>query len=224
MQKTNNNLKWDLTHIFSIHSEFEKLLNEIENEVEKYANFQNKLKNKQNLLNFFTFSQDFNKKLSKLGAYVQLNHDIDLNNMLYIEDFEKLNLIEDRLSNITAFVMPELASIDNEFYEDILKDKDFFDYRFEIFDILENKKHTLSLKEEQALASTSIYSGVFDDVYDSLTTEMQFEPVFVNNEQKELHEGTYGQFISSLDRKTRKQALSSLYKSYNNVANTFASN
>ena len=96
-EQSSDNLKWNLLDLFSSHSEWENEFDFSNIEMEKFSSFKNKLNNKEVLLSFFKFEDEFNARYEKLYCYTYLNHDINLKDMLYIEDLEKSNILEVKL-------------------------------------------------------------------------------------------------------------------------------
>ena len=130
------NLKWNLTDIFASHNEWEKEFDLLSVEAKQYSTFKSKLKNKQVLLSYFKFEDEFSARFEKLNSYTFLNHDIALKDMTYIEDLEKLSILENKITELSTYILPELKEIDDIFYLDILKDEDFKNYKYEIEDLL----------------------------------------------------------------------------------------
>ena len=223
-EEVNSNLKWDLTHIFATHEDWEKSFKELGEELNKFSNYKGKLSNKDVLLDFFKFEDEFNKKSELVGLYIFLQHDKNLKDSLYIEDNAKLDIFDDKLTELTTFIMPELSNLNDEFYNQLVSDENFKIYKYKIEHILSSKKHVLSQLQEETLSVTSKYSGGFGDVFDALSADFKFDSVEVNGKSEILNEGTYSKFVYSEDRKVRTKAYNNLYKTYNQFANTLAQN
>ena len=218
-------LKWDLTDIYKSHDDFDKDLEIIKEYLPIFEKFKGKLNNPDILLKYFKTTTAMNKITHKLYAYQMLNHDVDLNNDLYLEDDEKLTMIGSKISKNTAFVEPELASLDNEYFENILKDEKFKDYDLSIKSLLDQRKHILSKEQEEALSVIYSFSSGFDDVMSTMTeNDFRFRPVLVNGKKEELTENTYGKFTDSRDRSVRTQAYNNLYEVYKQFSKTLAVN
>ena len=219
------NLKWKLTDIYNTHEDFETDLQKINEYLPIFEKFKGKLNRKDILLKYYKTSDIFNALYHKLGSYVMLNHDVDLNNNVYLEDEEKLNSFRSKLSRSTAFIDPELASLDNKYFEDLLKDQNFKDYEYLIKSVLDNRKHILSKEQEEALSVMSSFSDGFDNVRSTLVeNDFKYKPVNVNGKQEELTESTYSKFIDNKNRDVRTQAYNNLYEVYKQFSKTLAAN
>ena len=83
-------LKWKLTDIYKNHEDFEVDLQKIYEFLPIFEKYKGKLNNKDVLLDYYKTSDVFNILYHKLGSYVMLNHDVDLNNIQFIEDEENI--------------------------------------------------------------------------------------------------------------------------------------
>ncbi len=217
--------KWNLQDIYKNHIEFEGDLQKLSQNVEKFANFKGKLSNFDQLLQYFIFSEEFEKLLEKVNSYIMLNHDTNLQDEKFVKYNEELNLILFKLSNITSFVMPELSKIDNKILKELLKDKRFENYNLEIESIIENKIHTLTEKEETALSTVTKFSNGFSEVYEAITqNDFKFDDVKVDGKDMPLTQSSYSMFIESKDRIVRTTAYNNLYKVINQFARSVSIN
>ena len=219
------NLKWKLTDIYKTHEDFDKDLEKVKEYLPIFEKFKGKLNDPEMLLEYFKTTEAMGKLNHKLGCYNMLNHDVDLNNDLYIEDDQKLTMIGSKISKNTAFIEPELASLDDKYFEKILKDERFKNYDLRIKNILNERKHILSKEQEEALSVMYSFSNGFDDVMSTLTkNDFKYKPVVVNGKEEELTEGTYNKFVDDKDRKVRTQAYNNLYEVYKQFSKTLAIN
>ncbi len=218
-------LKWNISDIYNSIDKFEADFQKIEKNCEKFANFKGKLSNFEDILQYFHFNDEFEIILEKVSSYILLQHDIDLNNNLYIEYNERLNILMAYLSNITSYIAPELASLSNDYYNSLLNDKRFDNYRYIIENIINNRKYILSEKEETALSTINKFSNGFEEVYETLTqADFKFEPIIVKGKSEILTQSTYGKFIENRDREIRTQAYNNLYKIFNQFSKSLALN
>ena len=219
------NLKWKLSDIYKTHEDFDKDLEKVNEYLPIIEKFKGKLNDPEILLKYYKTSEAFGKITNKLHSYVMLNHDVDLNNDLYLEDEQKLNVFSSKLSKASSFVEPELANLSDEYFENVLKDERFKDYDKRIENILNNRKHILSKEQEEALSVIYSFSNGFDDVMSTLTeNDFKYKPVLVNGKEEELTESTYHRFIDNKDRKVRTQAYNNLYEVYRQFSKTLAIN
>ena len=219
------NLKWKLIDIYKTHDEFFEEYKKLEKYLTVFEGFEGKLDNADILLSYYQTCDEVGKIEEKLASYVLLNHDIDLNNITYIEDDERLTAFGAKLAKTTAFIAPELANLPNQYFEDVLKDERFKDYEFQIKSILEKRKHILSKEQEEALSIMSTFSNGFESVRETLTeNDFKFKPVEVDGKIEELSESTYGKFLYDKNREVRTKAYNNLYEVYVQFSKTLAIN
>ena len=218
-------LKWKLEDIYKNHDEFEKDLKKLADNCTIFEKFKGKLRNADNLLLYYKTAEAIGKLGDKLGSYVFLNHDIDMSNDLFKEDQERLNQIGVKMSASSAFVAPELAKLKNEYYEAILKDPHFKDYEYNIKAILDERKHILSKKEEEALTVMDSFSGGFRENYETLTeNDFKYKPVLVDGKEEELTRSNYSKFLDNKDKSVRTQAYNNLYEVRKQFSKTVSTN
>ena len=222
--EADSSLKWKFEDIFSSHSKWEEEYNFLNSEKDKFILFKNKLNNKQTFLECLKFEEEFNKRFELLCNYILLQHDVNLKDAQYLEDLERIEILSNKITQLTTFVMPELKEIDDEFYYELLKDKSFSNYKYGIENILNSKKHILSHQQEEALSTTSKYDGGFGDIFDALTADFKYKSVIVDGKEEMLSEGNYGHFIHSEIRDVRKQAYKNIYEVYTQYSSTLAVN
>lgn len=217
--------KWNLQDIYKSDIEFEDDLKKLSKNVEKFAKFKGKLSNFDQILQYFIFSEEFEKLLEKVNSYIMLNHDTNLKDEKFVKYNEELNLILFKLSNTTSFVMPELSKIDDKILKELLNNKRFENYNLEIESIIENKIHTLTEKEETALSTVTKFANGFSEVYEAITqSDFKFDGVKVNGNNMPLTQSSYAMFIESKDRTVRTTAYNNLYKVINQFARSISIN
>ncbi|HAJ77875.1 MAG TPA: oligoendopeptidase F [Clostridiales bacterium] len=224
-EQASTDLKWKLSDIYENHEKFDEDFQKLNKYLAIFEKFKGKLKNPDILLKYYNTSTAFGKINRKLYGYVGLNHDVDLNNNLYMEDEQRLSTFGAKYSKATAFVGPELAGLSNEYFEQLLKDERFKDYEYYIKEILENRKHILSKEQEEALSVMYSFSSGFDDVRETLTeNDFKYKPVVVDGKNEELTESTYGKFLDNKNKKVRKEAYNNIYEVYKQFSKTLAIN
>ena len=219
------NLKWKFEDIFTSHSAWEKEYVELEKLIPEFSSFKGKLGNKNILLEYLNFNQNFSKRYALLGSYCFLNSDINKTDNQFIEDNQKLELLSAKISELTAYISPELASLPTEYFDEILKDSNFKNFDHSIDSFLRTIHFILSEKEEQALATTEKYTDVFDNVFDALTqNDMKFKDVIKNGKKLKLTQSNYAKFLEDNDEIVREQAYHNMYSSFKQFSKTLSMN
>lgn len=219
--------KWDLTKIYKNDEEVEKdikSLEELTNNVLKYK--EHLMENSKNLEEATDNYYKLIRIIDKLVVY---------SNMLFHEDMSisknetlvgKLDVITDEISEKLAFYTPELLKSDYEIvkqYEE--ENENLKKYHFTFQELFREKDHVLSLKEEEMMARLGEILTSTEDTFHMLDdVNIKFDNI-INEEGEEvkLTNSNYSIYIKSDDRNVRKQAFENLYKSYEQLKNTFAS-
>lgn len=219
--------KWDLDCIYVSNLDFEKDFDEVKDMINNFLKYENIMLDNSEMF-YETLEKYYliSRKLEKLYCYTNLLFDSDTsdNNSqslrgrvtnLYSEFckssfFVSVNILKLEYSVIEKFYIeaPELKK-----YEKILKDE----FRY--------KEHTLSDSEEKLLSSLSKMIGNNYETYELFKDcDMSFGNIKDENGcEIELSNSNYSLYIESDNRSVRKDAFDTLYASYKQYKNTFAS-
>ena len=217
---------WDLTSIFindeAWDKEFEKLSSEID-EVLKYKD--NMVDNIENLKATLKLDEELSIRISKLYTYAHLKGDEDSTNSKYQEYNNKALTLYSRFASNSTYQEIKLLELSREKIDEYFSDEEIKHYKFYVLNLLNEKEHKLSQKEEELLANLMEIMSIphktfsmlneadlkFDDIVDSKGTVLP------------LNHARYISYLESNDRVLRENAFRSIYKSYANFKNTFAS-
>ena len=215
--------KWNLKDIYLTEEEWESDYNKLLNSVDTFLTFKGKLNDKKVLMDYNKFSDDYMRLLSKVFIYTFLNHDVNLKESRYIEQYGMIETLEAKIASNNSYFTPELSSLDEEYLKSLIEDEDFKDYKLTYEAILENKKHILSEKEENIASLMSSFESGFSKVYDTLTeSDMKFKPVIIDGEEHKLTIENFVKFLTNPDRRFREQAYRNLYDGFEQFAHTNA--
>ena len=87
----------------------------------------------------------------------------------------KTDMLSTELSTASSYMVPEIIAIDESKLKEYLEDEKLSFYKKYIEEILREKPHTLSEKEEEILAAVSDLTSVPENAYDMLSyADMDF--------------------------------------------------
>ena len=137
----------------------------------------------------------------------------------------KTEMLSTDLGVATSYIVPEILAIEENKLSEYLKDEKLSFYTKYIKDILRDKPHTLSEREEEILAATSELSTIPENVYDMLAyADMEFPEIEDEEGNKvKLSHSNYSLFIKSKNSRVRKDAFEGEFSTYEKYKNTFAS-
>ena len=218
--------KWKIDEMYNSQDSINNDIKKVEDLINKIKEYKGKLDlSKDNLYNALKISVDASRILSNLYVYthMKLHEDTRINENQAVAT--KIEMLSTELSMATSYMVPEIISIDESKLDEYLTSDQLSFYKKYINDILREKPHTLTEKEEEILAAVSDLSGVAENVYDMLSyADLEF-PEIENEEGKKvkLTNSNFSLFLKSKNRRVRKDAFEAVYSTYDKYKNTFAS-
>lgn len=226
-KEINDKYKWDLSKIYSNLDEVNKDIEVLNDKVESYLKYKGNITlSSESLFNATNDYFSISRILDKLIVYSHMKFDEDKGVSSSEALMGKIDKLADNVSEKLAFYTPEVLN------EDYVKIKEFIDendslkkYSFMFEDLFREKFHILPLEQEEMMArlgevlsSPENTFRVLDDV------NLKFNDIMDESSNKvHLTNSNYSNYLKSEDRRVRKEAFDSLYSSYNNYKNTFAS-
>lgn len=222
-EQASNKYKWDLTDIYNSQQEWEKDFKEVEQLIDEVSKFEETFNDKGKLKEYNNFDEKLSRKIMNLYLYAYLGHDVSLKDARYESNLDRVTMLFAKLSQVSSYIAPEFAALDESYIKELMNDIDFKDYKKQYESVLLNKKHVLSKEQEEALAITSEFDSGFRDIYDTLMdTDLTFESFIVDNKEYKMSNEKYSNYLINKNREVREKAYNSLYKSYKDHAHTFA--
>jgi len=218
--------KWNIDKMYNSQDAINNDIKKVEDLTSKVKEYKGKLEqSKENLYEALKLSVDASRILSNLYVYthMKLHEDTRINENQ--GRATKIEMLSTELSMATSYMVPEIISIDDTKLDEYLKSDELSFYKKYIDNILREKPHTLTEKEEEILAAVSDISGVAENVYDMLSyADLEF-PEIEDEEGKKvkLTNSNFSLFLKSKNRKVRKDAFEAVYSTYDKYKNTFAS-
>lgn len=221
-----NKYKWDLSSIYKTDEEFLSDINKLHSKINNIKKYENTIMdNAENLYNCLKLECELSMQLDKLHTYAHLKEDEDTTNTKYQKYYGLVINLYSEYSKVTSFITPTLMKYDykkiNEFYKELPKLKDEFE--FVLYDIYRSKKYILDENTEKALSHLSKAFDNSQEVYSLLTnSDFTFDNIQVGDKEVELTDSNYTRYLTSKDRKVRKSAFDSMYKTYKKYKNTIS--
>ena len=221
-----NNNTWDLEAMYASNELWEADFALIPQLADKYYAFRGRLAESAEVLKAALEADD---ELSRLGekvyCYAHLKSDEDTSNNTNRARVDRVNNLFAELSDKEAWFDPELMAIPDERMQELLADPALSFYRRSLEEMLKEKKHILSEKEESLLGSFSDIFGASHKTF-GILNDSDFDFGKVKNSSgkyEKLTHGSYRRFMECSDRKVRKAAFDKLYRVYGQFRNTLAS-
>jgi oligoendopeptidase F len=219
--------KWKLEDIYESDLQWEEDFKKVRRMAGEMASFKGRLAGDMKaLLECFKFSDGMLALNDKLFVYARMRR--DENNAL-----SKYQALTDRAMALStevyasiSFIDPEILSIDEELLKKSIDEIEGLSlYKHHISELLRQKKHILSDREEELLALSSEMADAPSDIFTMFNNaDIKFGYIKdENGEEVELTKGRYIKFLESQDRRVRQDAFRTLYTAYSSMINTLSS-
>ena len=218
--------KWSIEDLYATDAAWEQDLGKAKEFPAKIASYKGLLStDSAKLLEYLKYDDDMTDLLENMINYAQRKNDEDTREAKYQDMVSRLEMLFVDISGASAFVTPEILSIDDETMERFYKEQPGMElYRLCIDRVRRKKAHILSEAEERIMALAGDMTNSPDTIFSMLDdADMKF-PDAVDNDGNR-HQVTHGSYIPlmhSNDRALRKSAFESLYGVYENFKNTSA--
>lgn len=218
--------RWNIEKIYASTEEWEKDFAKLKEMAPNVKEFQGKLKDSKELLNFLKLDEEISRLADKLFVYAFLKSDEDTSNNANQSIKNKVEAYSAELAAMGAFFIPEILSYEEGTIEKAIEEnQELKVYEFMLQRVLKRKPHTLSKDMEELMASVSDALNVPSSIFGMLTNADMTFPTIKDEEgnEVELTEGNYSIFIKSKDVKVREAAFKALFNTYEHFKNTIAS-
>ncbi|GAA0491913.1 oligoendopeptidase F [Salinibacillus aidingensis] len=218
---------WKLEDIFETDEAWENEFKEIQNLYPKMTEFQGKITNSADqLLEMLKLQDEISNRLGELFTYAHMRYDQDTTNSFYQELNTRAETLITQASSAMSFIVPELLTLTEDQVKAFLSEnEELKTYEHYLEDVLRQRPHILSEKEEELLAEVSEVTSSPEQTFGMLNNaDIDFPSVKdADGNEKDLTHGRFIQFMESKDRNVRKNAFDAMYDTYGKYKNTLAS-
>lgn len=162
---------------------------------------------------------------SKLSSFAMMHKDEDSSVNKYQALDGKAQSLATEASAAVSFIEPEILGIPVEKLQQFRQEvTELTIYSFYFDNLLLQKQHILTQKEEELLSRAGDMAATPATVFDVLsTTELKFPQIIdETGEEVELSEGRFYGFLRSSDRCVRQDAFTGILGTYSKYRNTLA--
>ena len=219
--------KWDLTQIFESIDEFEKKYNEVKEKISTFPKYEKTMdENATSFYNAINKYYEISRELDKLYVYTSMQFDTDTSNNNSQNLKLRVSNLYDEWSKVSFFVTPTILKKDYQEIEEYYKQEPrLLDYEITLKREFRYKDHILTDEEEKLLSNIT---KAFGNDYQTYSLLKDCDLTFDNikdeeGKEVELTSSSYSIYVESKNRDVRKNAFQTLYKTYKQFSNTFAS-
>ncbi len=218
--------KWKLEDIYANDAAWEEDFKRVRRMSGEMASYKGRLSTDMNLLvECLKLSDDMLALNDKVFVYARMRRDEDNAVSKYQALTDRAMALSTEVYASVSFITPEIISIDEEQLKKSIDEVEGLSlYRQFICELLRQKRHILTDREEELLALSADIGHAPSDIF-TMFNNADIKFPFIkdeNGQEVELTKGRYIKFLESKDRKVREDAFRSLYSSYSAMKNTLA--
>ena len=220
--------KWDMTALYESDAAWEEECKSIDADLGALNALQGTLGDEQKLLDALKKVFALNRRMERLYTYANCRSDEDNANPTYQRLRDMALHAYQEMMQATAFVEPELLSLDEEYLRAVMVEPEFSDYRVYLKGVMHMRPHTLSRELETLLAGTSEMQQAPDAIYSMMTdADMTFPTIKdADGNDVEITHGSFIPLLESPDRDVRRAAwdgfMLTMAKWGNTIATTYS--
>lgn len=218
--------KWKLEDIYENDENWEQDFKKVKLLSQEIRKFKGTLgESADRLLACLKMSDDMLSLNDKIFVYARMRRDENNANGTYQALADRTSALSTEVYASVSFMVPEITSMPEDKLNDFVNsNKGLQLYRHFINELLRQKQHILSDREEELLALSSDIAGAPRDIF-AMFNNADIKFPFIkdeNGEEVEVTKGRYIRFLESRDRRVREDAFHALYSSYKKFDNTLA--
>jgi oligoendopeptidase F len=217
--------KWNLNDIFESKEAWTAAKDKLVAELPKIEDYKGKLtKSATDLLSCMDFLSNTRKEAIKLFIYANMHSDLDTRDMQYTGMKQELQQIFSDFSAKSAFIDPELLTVDYSVYEGFFADEPKLKvYEKFLKDLFRQQEHSLSEGEERILALSDMVTGAPSTIFGTFyNAEMPNPEVTLSTgETVTLSNAGYSKYRATDNRADRKLVFSAFWENFENFQATY---
>ncbi|GIP64261.1 oligoendopeptidase F [Virgibacillus pantothenticus] len=173
-------LIWDLTDLFSTHTDWENELQAIQQDVEQFSSYKGELgKEASTLHQCMEAYETFQKRVIRVATYANLRNSTDGTDPTRQQDSAKVAQALAKIQAQLSFIQSEILEIPTETIGEFVKQHPALaTYRKMLADLIEKKPYTLSPQIEELLAALSeVHNAPYMIYQRSKSSDMVFASI-----------------------------------------------
>lgn len=218
--------KWDLSKFCANDDDFYVRLKKVENNVGEFKKFEGKLSDDKILFECLEKQISLLKEFSLITLYAELKLCEDNADRKSNEMSERISFVISKYSVATSFIDVEISKFSVDKLKNLQKNPKFKNYKRFFENVLREKKHTLSKREELLLSKLSECFGGSSSNFNKFSdVDLTFDNIRdEKGNEHPLNDSNYLIYLESKDRTLRKNAFKELNGKYGKFINFLTSN
>jgi len=218
--------RWNIADILVDEAAFDATLAKVEEMLPELTAYQGRLSESPEIL---ADALDLYNEIQRAGedavVWAGQRQHTDTRNQAANSTLAKARALGGKAGEAASFLAPEIAQIPADKLEAFLENKRLATYRHVIDDIMRTAAHIRSSEVEQVLAASSLLRGSPSQTYSDLTNADIVWPKITGADGEEVTAtpSLFYSFLSSDDRRLRRDAALAIFGTYDAHGNTFSS-
>jgi|UPI0003A2A6B4 oligoendopeptidase F len=217
---------WDLTPIYASDEAWQAAKTELVHLFDGILAYQGQLgQSAEQLFKCLDLNSQIGKELNRLRSYAAMKYDLDTRDAHYIAMRQEIGQLATEYHSKAAFIEPEILQIPPEKLKKFIKDHQGLKvYEFYLNDLLRNRAHLLSEKEEKILAETGLFAGSAASI-NSVFRNAEFpypEVTLSDGSHLKLDQATFSKARTLPNRQDRELVFDTFFGKMNEFRLTFA--
>ncbi|MBQ2990083.1 MAG: oligoendopeptidase F [Clostridia bacterium] len=216
---------WDVTRVYADDKAWEKAFDAVKAGAQEFSDRAGTLSSGRDaVLDALQAYMALYEEMSAVYCYAMMKLHEDTTVGQYQAMNSRAATLSSDVGAKTAFLTPELLTLEEGTLESLIDDPAFADYDAFLRGVLRMKAHTLSQREEQLLAMAAEIAGVPESAYDMLSdADLDLGKTRGEDGKKTtLTDARLSTFLESPDRAVRKAAYCNVMNGYAKLGNTIA--
>jgi oligoendopeptidase F len=217
--------RWDLDAIFPSREAWEASRREVELALPSLASYRGRLAESPEVLSEALQAKfDLERRFDDVYVYAFQLFYTDTENATAKELSGLAQTLASKVQEAASFVEPEIAQLPTDRLQELLEAESVRPFAHYIDNVVRIKAHIRSTEIEEILAGTSLPSAAHEQAFTSLETSDIDWPVVKDEkgEEQKVVPAQYLRFVTSTDRRLRREASLALIGAYDQFSNTFA--
>lgn len=225
-QGVDQQYKWDLESVYADNAGWEQDYGRVNELAAAIAKYSGRLGDgPQILLQCLKLKDELYVLGSQVIVFANLRRDEDTAHSKHQSLADRASSLGVQLQTALSFIEPELLALKDGLIEQyVAQEPGLAEYRHYLDNVLRQKPHTLSPREEQLLAMAGEMSEAPYNIFAMLNNaDLSFPEIRDESEGKvELSHGRFIKFMQSPNRRVRREAYEAMYTTYGGIKNTLA--
>lgn len=222
----NTKYTWKLEDIYATDADWQADKEKVKSDLDKYETFKGKLgSSSKTLLDYLQFNSEFNKRFIKVYCYASMKSDQDIRDTKYMGMLQELRQLEPAVGAKTSFAEPELLTLGKETIDKFINEqKDLWIYKMYLQELIRQKEHLLSEKEERIMALSASMAGSPSSIFKVfVNTELPFPQAKLSTgETVKVDQAGYSKYRALANRADRELVSKTYMSTLKNFQATLA--